>query len=260
MSTGGNVDERIRAVLDLGDSSGAVKALDQELEKLLDDFKKQTELFDKGKLTTKDYTDALNKMKSEVAGVSGAIKDLGGGGGGMDLEAVNRKLFALERGMTSLVSGTGLGRAGGLLESGMGLFGGPAGLGIMTALIANTIDQVAPKISKAWNDLFNQFSGEQVQAKLQELDAKRKGLMDSVKAIMARPVPGTEALQAETQKMLATTFNAGTMTGPKSWRQATLRAIIGRRGRHLVISRKKKSRSSTRNCGRSSTRRPWARN
>ena len=34
MSTG-SVDERIRAVLDLGDSSAAVKGLDAEVEKLL---------------------------------------------------------------------------------------------------------------------------------------------------------------------------------------------------------------------------------
>src|SRR5271165_3547392 len=136
MSTGGGVDERIRAVLDLGDSSGTVKALDLEVEKLLDDFKKQADLFDKGQISSKDYTAALNKMKSEVSGLAGAMKDLGGGtggGGGVDLEGLNRKLFALERGLTGLVSGSGLGRAAGMLESGMTLFGGPAGLATMAA-------------------------------------------------------------------------------------------------------------------------------
>ena len=81
-----------------GTPQASSKALDREVNQLLDDFKKQTDLFDKGQVSSKDYTDALSKLKSEVGGLSGAIKDLGGGGGGGGLDAVTSKIFALERG------------------------------------------------------------------------------------------------------------------------------------------------------------------
>src|SRR5208283_3579330 len=171
MSTG-STDERIRAVLDLGDSSGAVKALDQEINKLLDDFKKQTELFEQKKIAPQAYADAVHKLKSEIGGLKSAMQELGaGGGGGSGLDDVTRKVFALERGISSLVSGTGLGRAGGLLESGLSLLGGPAGIGALIASIAYTLDQAAPKFKAAWDGMWKQFSEEQIQAKMAELKA-----------------------------------------------------------------------------------------
>ena len=230
MSTGGSVDERIRAVLDLGDSSGAVKALDAEVQKLLEDFKKQTELFEQKKLAPQQYADAVAKLKSEVGGLSGAIKDLGGGGGGGNLDAVTSKIFALERGLSSLASGSGLGRAGGLLESGLSLLGGPAGIGALVASIAYTLDQVAPKIKASWDNLWKQFSEEQVQAKLSELKASGTAMKAEVDAFFTRPVPGTEGMEAERQKKLTTLFNVGTGTGDKSLRLGLLRAMSQAQG------------------------------
>ncbi|MGZ3387961.1 MAG: hypothetical protein ACXVCF_00005, partial [Isosphaeraceae bacterium] len=221
-----SVDERIRTVLDLGDSSAAVKGLDAEVEKLLAAFQKQTELFEQKKLTPQQYADALHKVKSEVSGLSSAMKELGGGGGGgVDFEAMNRKLFALERGMTSMVSGTGLGRAGGMLESGLSLLGGPAGLGVMAALIANTIDQIAPKIKLAWDNLFHQFSQEDVTAKIAELKTYQTQLQSQVKALLERPVPGTEDLEATRQKYLGRLFNVGTLTGPQGMSHGLVKAL-----------------------------------
>lgn len=75
MSTG-PVDEKVRGVLDLGDSSGVVKALNAEVDQLLDKFRKQTEAFDKGKMSAKDYTAALNHFKGEVSSLRGAMGDL----------------------------------------------------------------------------------------------------------------------------------------------------------------------------------------
>jgi hypothetical protein len=213
MSTGGSVDERIRAVLDLGDSSGVVRALDREVEQLLTDFQKQTELFDKGQLSSKDYTAALNKMKSEVSGLSGAMKDLGGGGGGGggdSFETINRKLFALERGMTNLVGGTGLGRAGGLLETGINLFGGPAGLGFAVAMFANTLDNILPKLEGFWAHLWNQLTADEVQEKLKDLAEQGKKAKESLDAIFARPAPGQEKFLANQVSALQGVFNAAT--------------------------------------------------
>jgi len=225
MSTG-SVDERIRTVLDLGDSSAAVKGLDAEVEKLLAAFKAQTELFEQKKLSPQQYADALHKVKSEVSGLTSAMKELGGGGGGgVDFEGVNRKLFALERGMTSMVEGTGLGRAGGMLESGMSLFGGPAGLGIMAASILTAIDQIAPKIKNAWDGLFKQFSQEDVTTKIAELKGYQTQLAAQVKALLDRPVPGTEDLEATRQKHLGRIFNVGTMTGPEGISHGLVQAL-----------------------------------
>ena len=196
----GSVDERIRAVLDLGDSSAAVKGLDAEVEKLLGDFKKQTELFEQNKMSPQQYADALHKVKSEVSGLSSAMKELGGGGGGVDLEGVTRKVFALEKGLTSMVEGTGLGRAGGLVESGMSLFGGPSGLGMLAASILYSIDKIGPQIKTAWDNLFKQFSQEDVTAKIAELKGYQTQLASQVKAILEKPVPGTEDLVATQQK------------------------------------------------------------
>jgi hypothetical protein len=225
MSTG-SVDERIRAVLDLGDSSAAVKGLDAEVERLLDAFKKQTELFEAKKLSPQQYADALHKVRSEVSGLTSAMKELGGGGGGgIDFEATNRKIFALQKGLTSMVEGTGLGRAGGLLESGMTLFGGPAGIGMMAASILYAIDQVAPKIKTAWDNLFKQFSQEDVTAKIAELKTYQTQLQAQVKALLDRPVPGTEDLEATRQKYLSRLFNVGTLTGPKGMSHGLVKAL-----------------------------------
>ncbi len=224
MSTGGSVDERIRVALDLGDSSGAVKALDQEVEKLLSDFKKQTEAFEQGKVAPRDFAESVSKLKSEVSGLHGAMKDLGAGGGS-GLDAISGKLFALERGVTSLVGGTGLGRAGGLLESGLSLLGGPAGIGALVASIAYTLDQVAPKIQASWNNMWKQFSDEQVQAKMAQLKAAGQAMKGEVDAFFTRPVPGTEGMEAERQKKLLTMFNIGTGSGEKNLRVGLLRAL-----------------------------------
>ncbi len=224
MSTGGSVDERIRAVLDLGDSSGAVKALDQEVEKLLADFKKQTEAFEQGKVAPKEFAESVSKLKSELSGLRGAMKDLGAGGGS-GLDAISSKIFALERGVTSLISGTGLGRAGGLLESGLSLLGGPAGIGALVASIAYTLDQVAPKIQASWNNMWKQFSEEQVQAKMAELKAAGQAMKGEVDAFFTRPVPGTEGMEADRQKKLLTMFNIGTGSGEKNLRVGLLRAL-----------------------------------
>jgi len=234
MSTGGNVDEKIRAVLDLGDSSGVVKALDAELDKLLDDFKKQTELFDKGKMSTREYTEALAKMKSEVGGVTGAIKDLGGGGsGGGGLESINRKLFALERGLTGLASGTGLGRAGSLLESGLSLFGSrAAGFGVTAALVANTVERIAPQIAEAFNSLYRQFTPQQVEGRIQGLAQQAEQQKEGVRAAFNRAVPGTEELEQDAEKLRNRLMNAGTRTGPRSLREGMLRAMASSEGNH----------------------------
>ena len=225
MSTG-SVDERIRAVLDLGDSSAAVKGLDAEVEKLLAAFQKQTELFEQKKLSPQQYADALHKVKSEVSGLTSAMKELSGqGGGGVDLEGVTRKVFALEKGLTSMVEGTGLGRAGGMIESGMTLFGGPAGLGMLAASILYSIDQIAPKIKTAWDNLFKQFSQEDVTAKISELKGYQTQLAVQVKVLLDRPVPGTEDLIATQQKHLARLFNVGTLTGPKGMSHGLVQAL-----------------------------------
>ena len=225
MSTG-SIDERIRTVLDLGDSSAAVKGLDAEVEKLLDAFKKQTELFEQKKISPQAYADELHKVKSEVSGLTSAMKELGGGGGGgVDFEGVNRKIFALQRGMSSMMEGSGLGRAGGMLESGLSLFGGPAGIGMMAASIMYAIDQVAPKLKASWDGLFKQFSQEDVTAKIGELKGYQTQLEAQVKALLDQPVPGTEDLEATRQKHLARIFNVGTMTGPKGVQHGLLQAL-----------------------------------
>ncbi len=229
MSTG-PVDEKVRGVLDLGDSSGVVKALNAEVDQLLDKFRKQTEAFDKGKMSAKDYTAALNHFKGEVSSLRGAMGDLGAGGGGMDFENVNRKIFALERGLTGLLSGSGLGRAGSMLESGLTLFGVPAGIGMMSALLVNTVEKIGSQVKEAWNNLFKQFSAEQVQQKLDELKQRQQQIVGQVAAMAERPVPGTEGLETELQKMLGRLFNVGTLTGPKGLRQGLIQAMLKGQG------------------------------
>src|SRR5271166_341985 len=212
MSSGG-VDERIRAVLDLGDSSGAVKALDTEVEKLLADFKKQTEAFEQGKVAPKDFADSVSKLKSELGGLKGAMQDLGGGsggGGGDVFENVNRKLFALERGMSNLVGGTGLGRAGGLLESGIALFGGPAGLGFALAMFANTLENVLPKLEGFWAHLWNKMTADEIHEKLQALSEQGKKAKEMLDSVFARPAPGQEAFGAHQAAALQGAFNIQT--------------------------------------------------
>ena len=159
------------------------------------------------------------------------MKELGGsGGGGVDLDSVTRKVFALEKGITSMVEGTGLGRAGGLVESGMTLFGGPAGLGMLAASILYSIDQIVPKIKTAWDNLFKQFSQEDVTAKISELKGYQTQLAAQVKSLLDRPVPGTEDLEATRQKFLGRLFNVGTLTGPKGMSHGLVKARRCTRG------------------------------
>ncbi len=208
MSTGGSVDERIRAVLDLGDSSGAVKALDQEIQKLLEDFKKQTELFEAGKIKPKDYAESVAKLKSELGGLKTAISDLGSKSpeASAGLETLSRSMFALERGVSALTAGTGLAKAANLLESVIGFAKGPAGIGIALGLVANTIDNVAPKIKESWDKLWNQFSDADIKAKREALAEQAKQLRSAVSGLEIQPKPGLEYQQAERDTKLRNIF------------------------------------------------------
>ncbi len=230
MSTG-SVDERIRTVLDLGDSSAAVKGLDAEVEKLLDAFKKQTELFEQKKLTPQAYADALHKMKSEVAGLSGAMKELGAsgsGGGGEGFEGINRRLFALERGVTGLVSGTGLGRAGSALEGGIGLLGGPAGLGIMAALVMNTLEHIGPAIKTGFDKLFKGITDEEITERRAALKEEAKQVRAAVTAQEIKPEPGLEYQQADRDAKLRSIFTG--KVGPDSIARRLKGVIATHRG------------------------------
>ena len=93
------------------------------------------------------------------------------------------------------------------------------------ASIAYTLDQVAPKIQASWNNLWKQFSDEQVQAKMAELKAAGQAMKGQVDAFFTRPVPGTEGMEAERQKKLLTMFNIGTGSGEKNLRVGLLRAL-----------------------------------
>lgn len=209
MSTG-SVDERIRTVLDLGDSSAAVKGLDAEVEKLLAAFQKQTELFEQKKLSPQAYADALHKMRSEVSGLSSAMKELGsgggGGGGGDGFEGINRRLFALERGVTGLISGSGLNRAGSALEGGIGLLGGPAGLGIMAALVTNTLEHIGPAIKTGLDKLFKGITDEEITERRAALKEEAKQVRAAVTAQEIQPKPGMEYEQVDRDTKLKSIF------------------------------------------------------
>ena len=190
----------------------AAKRLNEEVERLVADLHKlNTEFGAKGGDPQK-YIDTQNKLRESIDRTREAAEKLsGGGGGGADaFEMVNRKLFALERGMTNLVGGTGLGRAGGLLESGIALFGGPAGLGFAIAMFANTLDNVLPKLEGFWAHLWNQLTADEVQEKLKSLAEEGKKAKESLDSVFARSAPGHEAVQARLTSALQSVFNAQT--------------------------------------------------
>jgi uncharacterized protein YoxC len=201
-----DVDERIRAVLDLGDSSGVVKGLDREMEGLLASIKKINEEFDQKKVSPRQYAESLAKIKDELRELDRLKKEVAVGGGGFGLDEVNRRLFALERGVSGIVSGTGLGRAGAALESGIGIFGGPAGLGIMAALITNTIDNVGPKIKDALDKMFKGVTEAEIASRKAALTEEAAQLRAAVKSQEAQPKPGLEYEQAERDVKLRSIF------------------------------------------------------
>lgn len=219
-------DEKIRAVLDLGDSSSVVKKLNEEIDRLLGEFKKLTEGYEKGTVSQKDFLEGQKKLRGEIHGVSQSMEQLKKAPeASAGIEQLGRAMFALERGSSALIMGTGLGRAAGMLESVIAFANGPAGIGIALGLIANTIDNVAPKIKASWDKVWNQFSDEQIALKKGELAAKAASLRDAVSAMTNAPAPGMEFQEAERTTKLKGIFNAETMRGPGGIPNALFEAI-----------------------------------
>ncbi len=203
--------ERIRAELDLGDSAPAAKKLDEEIQRLTKDLRNLTEEFGQKGGDPKAFIDKQNAIRNEISATAAAVEKLKGGtgGAGIGLDDITRKMFAFERGASALASGTGLARAGGLLEAGIGLFGGPAGIGFALAMLANSLDNVLPKLEGFWAHLWNQVTADQVRDKLKELQEEGKKAKESLDAVLARPAPGAgnEAMQAHQAQALQELFN-----------------------------------------------------
>jgi hypothetical protein len=209
----GDSDDRIRAFLDLGDSSPATKRLNDEIETLLGKLKRLTEDFGTGKMGPQEFATAQTKLRAEIRETSDTLDGLHSPERISGMDKMTKTLFGLERGLSSVASGSGLGRAGGLLEAGLSMFGGAAGMGLGygIAMLANTVENVLPKLERAWGSFMGQMDPE----KMAEV---KKGLADlaaayriAVEDMERRRKPGTEDLGAAQQAGLARLLNIGSM-------------------------------------------------
>ena len=152
-----DTEERIRAVLDLGESAPAAAKLNVELDKLIADLKHVGEEFGRGAIGPKEFSEQSGKLKEEIHSLEGVMVSIGGKApvAGAGLDKLVSALFKLERGTSMLISDKGLPRAAGLIESVLAFAGGPAGIGVAMTLVLNTIENVTPKLKTAWDTMWN---------------------------------------------------------------------------------------------------------
>ena len=220
-------DERIRGFLDLGDSAPAAKRLNEEVERLLADLEKLNAEFGARGGDTQTFIASQNKIRAEIDATRGAAEKLSGGeGGGGGLDRLTRGLFGLERATSSIVSGTGLGRAAGILEGVIGMVGGPAGIGFAIGLLANTLENVGPKVyagfQKMWTGVDPEHTAE-VKKQLAEVAAAYRSFVEQMEA---KAAPGSEQEQGFIQARLARMFNLKTLTGAGGINNAVLSAAL----------------------------------
>ena len=221
-------DERIRGVLDLGDSAPAAKRLNEEVERLLKDLEKLNAEFGAKGGDTAKFIDSQNKIRAEIDKTRESANKLSGGGGGGDggFEKLTRGIFGFERAASSLVSGTGLGRAAGILEGVIGMVGGPAGLGFGVGLLANTLDNVLPKIFAGFQKLTTGIDPEKTAEIKQQLAEVAAAYRSFVEQMEAKAKPGSEEEQGFIASRLARMFNIKTLTGRGGIEQGLLSAAL----------------------------------
>jgi len=227
--------ERIRGYLDLGDSAPAAKKLNEEIERLIADLKKVTEQFSAGKMAPADFAAANTKLRGEISGLNGSLEQLKPEEKSSGMDKLTRGLFGLERATSSIISGTGLGRAAGILEGVIGMVGGPAGLGFGIGLLANTIDNVAPKIYAGFQKMWTGIDPEKTAEIKKQLEEVAAAYRTFVEQLEARAKPGSEEEQGFIQSRLARMFNMKTLKGAGGLENQLLSAAL----RHEVSDMKR---------------------
>ncbi len=200
--------EIVRAQLDLADSTAVARKLNDEIDRLEKGLKTVTSNYAAGKIPVEDYLKASGNLREKIAGFSSELnllkkplEDVGGQGAGIDRMVGN--LFKLERGLSMLAADRGLPRAAGLLESAIGFAGGPAGIGIAIGLIANSVENVAPKIKAAWDAMWHSLTpGGQAavtaaKERFKELKSELEGYTDATNKFVAAQRSKNEVLERE---------------------------------------------------------------
>ncbi len=100
-----DTEERVRAALDLGDSSPRAKELNAEIDRLLGLLRNTAENFNAGKVSLKDFSAATGNLKDKIAETRSALDSINPEEAGAK---ITRAAFKIERGIGNLFSGEGI--------------------------------------------------------------------------------------------------------------------------------------------------------
>ena len=188
-------DERIGLTLDLGRNTQVVADLRKEIEFLHERLAVLGTEFKAGNLTNEQYLDSTNLVTDALKERTTVLKSLGEKTTSGGLEETASALFKIERIGNALGTGSGLARAGPMLESVVSTLGGPAGLGIAIGALAYALESVLPKLEKFF-DVFD-------EAAVKAASEATKALADQVERLKNLQTSEQKKTKAGIEEFLA---------------------------------------------------------
>lgn len=201
-----DMNETIRLGIDLGDSQAVVSRLTAEIEHLKSALRGATESFKEGTLAEEEFVKDAERIEGKLRIKEDLLKRVSGDeASGTGFAGAASNIMKAERAFTALATGSGLARAGPMLESVVASLGGAAGLGMAIGALAYGLEIIIPKLAK----FFDIFDAEKVKA---AAEALKKYAAESA-ALEAGGTKEDKATEKLVKEFLAGTTTTGKLAG-----------------------------------------------